>query len=354
MITATWRRAILTAAGILFCFASSARSQEWARAMFDRTTCDFGTVARGAKVEHRFVVENIYQEDARIASVSSSCGCTALQISKRDLKTWEKAEIVAELDTRGFSGRKDSTITVLFDRPFAAEVQLHVHAYIRSDIVVQPGAIQFGSVSQGTAAKQDVVVTYAGRDDWRIAKVECANPHIEARAVETGRTPGQASYSLSVKLKENAPAGYIRDQLVLVTNDLDGWAARVPVSVEGVIVPALTIRPSPLSMGAAEAGQPLTKNLVIQGKTPFRIVAVYSSDDRFQCKVSGDAKTVHVLPVTFSAKDGSPAGNAVSAKLRIETDLSGVKTAEVAVSVQLTPAGTTKPPQPPGQPPPDR
>jgi len=314
--------------------------------MFDRTSYDFGTVARGAKVEHRFVVENIYQEDAHIASVSSSCGCTTPQINKRDLKTWEKTEIVAMLDTRGYSGRKDSTITVLFDRPFSAEVQLHVHTFIRSDIVVQPGAIQFGSLGQGTAAKQNVTVSYAGRDDWRIEKVECANPHIEARAVETGRSPGQVNYRLSVKLKEDAPAGYIRDQLVLVTNDLDARAARVPVAVEGVVVPALTIRPSPLLMGAVETGQPLTKNLVIQGKTPFRIVAVHSTDDRFQCKVSSDAKTVHVLPVTFLPKAGSPAENAVGAKLRIETDQSGVKAVEVDVSVQPTPTATTKPSKP--------
>ena len=37
--------------------------------MFDHTTHDFGVVARGAKVEHRFVVENNYEEDIHIESV---------------------------------------------------------------------------------------------------------------------------------------------------------------------------------------------------------------------------------------------------------------------------------------------
>ncbi|MDZ7617369.1 MAG: DUF1573 domain-containing protein, partial [Patescibacteria group bacterium] len=88
------------------------------------------------------------------ASIRSTCGCTAVEATKRDLKTWETSEIVASLDTRNFLGQKDATITVVFDLPFSAEVQLQVHSYIRSDVVVQPGAVLFGSVNQGAVAQQ--------------------------------------------------------------------------------------------------------------------------------------------------------------------------------------------------------
>jgi hypothetical protein len=311
--------------------------------MFNHTTHDFGVVARGAKVEHRFTIENIYEEDAHIASVESSCGCTTPKLSRNLLKTWEKAELVVSIDTRGFLGRKDATIKVLFDQPFVAEVQLHVHTYIRSDIVVQPGEVAFGSVMQGAGATQTLAVSYAGRDDWRIARVECANPNIEASAVETNRSPGKVGYSLSVQLRSEAPPGYLHDQLVLVTNDYDVRAARVPVAVDGLVVSALSVRPSPLMMGTAEAGRPITRNLVVQGQTPFRIVAVRSSDERFQCKAPEEAKAAHVLPVTFLAKELRPSERMVSAKLHIETDLSGVNAVDVAVSVQTAPAAATKP-----------
>ena len=237
--------------------------------------------ARGAKVEHRFIVENIYEEDAHIKSVSSSCGCSTPQVSRKLLKTWEKAEILVTVDTRGFLGRKDATITVVFDQPFPAEVQLHVHTYIRSDIVVQPGAALFGSVMQGAGAQQTLAVSYAGRDDWRIVRVECADPSIEASAAETSRTPGQVGYSLSVRLKPDAPPGYIRDQLVLVTNDYDARAARVPVAVEGLVVAALSVRPSPLMMGVAEAGRPVTRNLVVQGGRRFASWPCIPATSRF-------------------------------------------------------------------------
>jgi len=294
-------------------------------------------------VEHRFTIENIYEEDAHIESVSSSCGCSSPQINKTSLKTWEKAEVTVTVDTRGFLGQKDATITVVFDKPFPAEVQIPVHTYIRSDIVVQPGAVLFGSVNQGVGAAQTVAISYAGRDDWRIDRVECANPNIKTDLVETNRAPGLVSYRLTVQLKPDAPSGYLQEPLILVTNDFDARSAHVPVAIEGLVTSALTVRPSPLSLGVATIGQPVTRNLVVQGRTPFRITAVHCDDARFECKLSGDAKSTHVLPITFLAKDAKSVEKAILAKIRVETDLNGVAPVEVMVSVQVVPVRSTTP-----------
>jgi len=334
---------------ITLLWGSAGYSQDWARAMFiDGTTHDFGVVARGAKVEHRFVVENCYEEDVHIRSLSSTCGCSTPKASKNTLKTWEKAEILVTLDTRGFLGRKDATITVRFefDGPYStapAEVQLHVYSYIRSDVVVQPGAIQFGSIPQGAEAKQQATISYAGRADWRIERVECNNPNIEASLTETLRESNRVGYNLSVRLKETAPVGYFRDQLILVTNDYDARASQVPVTAEGRVISALEVRPSPLSMGTIEAGQSVERKLVIQGRSPFRITAVHCADERFQCKPTDESKTVHILPVTFTAKDFKPSETVVKSKLRIQTDLSGAGAVEVEASVQIKPSGAAKP-----------
>ena len=326
----------LAVAWVLLCQAG-VQAQDWARAMFNQTTHHFGVVARGAKVEHRFTIENIYEENAHIQSVSSSCGSSTPRINQQLLKTWEKAEILVTVDTRTFLGRKDATITVVLDQPFPAEVQLHVYTYIRSDIVVQPGAVLFGTVAQGVGAKQAAAINYAGRDDWKILRVESANPSIEAAVTETNRTPGLVNYSLSVQLKPYTPPGYIRDQLVLVTNDYDVKASRVPIAVEGLVMSALSARPSPLMMGVAEVGKPIISNLTVYGRVPFRITSIKSSDKRFECKATDASKSFHILPVTFLAKEAAPSGEAVKAKIRIETDMTGAGTVEADVSVQLGP-----------------
>ena len=99
---------------------STASAQDWARKMFETTNHDFGSVARGAKAEHEFVLKNIYLEDVHIVAVRSSCGCTTPRIAKEWLKTYEQGAIIAHYNTGSFLGRKGATLSVTIDKPFYA------------------------------------------------------------------------------------------------------------------------------------------------------------------------------------------------------------------------------------------
>jgi hypothetical protein len=344
-------------AGVLWLgVASAALGQKWASDMFDHTSHDFGTVARGAKVEHRFKIENIYVEDAHIKSVQSSCGCAAAEATKTLLKTWDTAEIVAKIDTRGYLGRKDATIKVKFDRPFEGEVQLQIHCNIRGDVVVQPGVVQFGPVAQGASSQQHTAISYAGRGDWRIVRVESPNANLAAAAVESSRVGGRVDYDLAVTLQGSAPPGYLRDELVLVTNDANPQAARVPVPVEALIQPSITVRPSPLLMGSVGPGETVTRQLVVHGNPSFHVLRVESTDKRFHCGPPTGAGNLYRVPVSFTAAAGEAVGRA-DAKIRIETDAPAGRSMEVGVSVEVvgepaaTPPGANPPPvSPPSEP----
>lgn len=337
---------LTTTVALLCCLlaAGPAVARDWTKELLhNETSYDFGAVARGAKAEHHFVIENNNEEDITILSATSSCGCTSVKLTKQVLKSWEKAELIATLDSRSEPGAKDATITVTFAAPFTAELQIHVHATIRGDVVVQPGAAEFGVVKQGEAAERKLTVSYAiGRPDWRITAIESPHASIEAIAQETSRTFDRVTYDLTVKLKGDAPAGYLRDQLVLVTNDFDQRSSRVPVSVEARIDAALTAQPSPLSLGLAEAGKAVTRPLVIRGREAFHVISVKSSDNRFRCTPPSEASKLQVLPITFLAPDASHDGGRAETKLRIETDLDGKSVIEVNASVQLKPSISSK------------
>ena len=141
----------------------AASGQPWAVQMFDYTSHDFGTVARGAKVEHRFRIENVYVEDVHIASVQSNSDAVTAHATKNLLKTWQRAEIVVSMDAEKFLGRKDATIEVKFDAPFEAEVRLQVHGETGAVAISQPAAVSVGCTGQGSGARQCVPVIYAGR-----------------------------------------------------------------------------------------------------------------------------------------------------------------------------------------------
>jgi hypothetical protein len=317
---------------------TSAFSQEWAKKMFSETSHDFGKVARGAKVEYSFSIENIYEEDAHISACYSSCECTSPQLDKRSLKTWEKAELKAVVNTRDYMRQRDVTITVKFDAPFPAEVQVHIHVYIRGDVVVQPEEVQFGTVRLGSVLERQVRINYAGRSDWQIVKVEKANPALETQLVETARVGNKVSYDLITTLKGDAPIGYLKDNLILVTNDPAAKNPRIPIAVEAIVASPLTVQPNPLMIGVLEKGKSGTKQLVVrstaaEGK-PFRITSVRSDDPRFEAHPSDKPNAIHLVPVTF--KGGNAEGR-ITAKMLLETDLPNVAPVEVMVNVQVTP-----------------
>ncbi len=300
--------------------------QEWARKMFKVTDHDFGFVARGAKAEYRFTFENPYLEDVHVAGVRTSCGCTTPTVETPSLKTYEQGAILAHFNTDSFQGSRGATLTITFDKPFYAEVQVQVRGFIRSDVVVEPGSVQFGSIDQGTGYTQTATVNYAGRDDWKIVDVKSANPHITAQVTEGPQSYGKKSYQLKVLVDGATPAGYLNEHLMLVTNDSAGQ--QIPVLVEGRVVPGISVMPTALFMGVVQPGQKVTKQLVVKGKKPFKILDVSCDDKSFQFDTSkiGEAKELHLIPVTFTA--GVDAGKVVKS-IKIKTD-QGDMTPELA------------------------
>ena len=285
-----------------FLLLSAASAQQWAEKMFQGPLHhEFGTVARASKVEHRFTLKNLYKETVHIAGVSSSCGCTTPSITNRTLKTYETSEIVATFNTSSFTGRRGATITVTIDKPYYAEVQLRVKGTVRTDVVFSPASVQFGEVPVGTPIKKTVNVAYAGRGDWEIIDVRSANPHLEVELSPTRRSGGRVDYKIVVHLKADTPIGSLRDQLVLVTNDRN--VPRIPLYVEANISATVTISPSPLYLGTLTPGESVTKQLIVRSKTPFKITSVDCEDERFKFKLPESSKTLHVVPVTFTADE---------------------------------------------------
>jgi hypothetical protein len=320
--------------------SSSGLAQDWARKMFSESSHDFGTVARGAKVEYRFQFNNPYQETAHVAGVRSSCGCTEPTVTKSELKTYAQGEVVASFNTRSFTGNHSATITVTFDKPFYAEVQLNVWGDIRSDLQVQPEMVELGTIDQGQEVDRKLTVTHSGLADWKILDVRSVNSNYEVEVKNGPKSLGQVSYDLLVHLKKDAPPGYLKDQLILVTND--SRITQFPIEVEGLVKAELTASPQSLVLGMVEPGKTASKSIVVQdSRRPFKVIAVHCDDDAFYFKTDDAAKAakaVQVIPVVFTAPDKP---GKIIKKIRIETDLG--KSFVVEVTAQAEVKGTERP-----------
>jgi hypothetical protein len=311
--------------------AGPALAQEWARNMVTETDHDFGVVARGSDTVFKFPVKNLYKDDVVLESVRSSCGCTTAELEHPIIKSHETGYIVAKFNTRTFTGVHSATLTVQISKPMAAQVQVRVHGNIRGDVVFEPGSIEFGQVDQGTAQEKKISVSYAGRSGWNVDDVRSSSDFLEAELVQRERNGGRVVYDLVTRLRESAPAGYLKTQLILVTNDASN--PRIPLEVSADVRPELTVAPDTIVLGDVQQGNTVTKKLMVRGKRPFKIVEVKCEDDCFVFEKSDAADTKQIVTVNFTAKGDA---RRIKTPVTFVTDLGETFTATCDVYATIT------------------
>lgn len=309
-------------------------AQQWARKMFDKCgterSYDFGVVAKDSKAVHDFEFQNIFEEDIHVSSVRTSCGCTTPSVTKRTLKTWEKSAVRAVFNTGSFTGSRSATLTLTIDKPYRAEVQLSVRGYIRRDVMFSPGSVAFGDIEFGEAAERKVRVTYYGRSSWKIAEVRSPYKYVDVQLGDRQGSYGSYSYLLTVRLADNAPPGYLQDQLAIVTNDSYNRSLELPI--EGRVISPLTVSPASLFLGVVHPGDVVDKKqLFVRGTKPFRITGIECPGDSFKFQIPEATKQAHLVRFTFTA--GADPGT-VTRQIKIKTDL-GV-TASCVASARIT------------------
>jgi hypothetical protein len=286
--------------------AAFAQELNWAEKMFEQRSLDFGVVARGAECKTQLKIRNIYQEAIHITNVSTSCGCSAAKKIVNQIPSGEEAYVEISMDTVRFMREKTSSALITLSEPtkgLVKEVKIPLRVYIRTDVVFTPGSVIFGAVDVGAGAERKIRLDYAGRADWQVKSVKSPKPYLTAQAVETARSGGTVNYDVIVTLAPNTPAGLIREELTLITDDQAN--PNVPLPVEARVEADITIQPEELALGTVTAGQSKTLNLVIRGKKPFKIEKIECdrAENPFKMRLPVDEKTVHVVPFTFTAPE---------------------------------------------------
>jgi hypothetical protein len=311
------RKALLTLAGLALGSTAAPAQQGWAEKMFTQgVTHDFGGVAYGAQLLHRFTITNIYAVRMEITSIKIGCGCVTAEPLKRVLDSRESTEIEVRMDTRRFKGPKTVGIRVSVGPEFISSAELRVSANSRPDIVFNPGEVNFGTVVRGSAAVQTIDVEYAGALDWRVSEVVSRELPIDVSFKELYRQPGKVGYQVRVALKADAPAGPVKGDVFLRTND--PASPLVAVLVEANVQAALTVSPATFALGTVKAGDTLTRRVVVRGSRSFLVRSVDSS---------GDGIALDPLPITpatvqiITFKCQIAKAGEFKRQLRIKTDM---------------------------------
>src|SRR4051812_2072210 len=214
------RRILLLLAACAALSARPAGAQGWVEAAFPERSFDFGPVARGSKIHHSFRLINRTNQDIHIADWRTKCGCTEVRVGARDIPPGTQTSIEAVIDTTKFVGYKASGLTLIIDRPNFVEVDLNLICFIRGDLVVSPGQVDFGTVQRSGKPPVTRNLTYAGAlPNWTIAKMKTRSTHVAARLQELGRSyDGQMQFALTATLNPSVDNGYFKDEITLYTS----------------------------------------------------------------------------------------------------------------------------------------
>ena len=302
--------------------AAPASAEAWAEKMFkDGLTHDFGVVPRGAQLVHRFTITNIYAVRMEITNVKSGCGCVSATMTKRVLEPRESTTLEVRMDGKRFVGLKTVGVSITVGPEFISTAEVKITANGRTDIVFNPGQVDFGAVARGQTPINKVEVEYAGALDWKVDQVLAKDVPYTAKIEEyyrrKTRAGHQVGYRLSVSLKPDAPVGVHKHNMYLRTNDPTN--SLVPILIESSVQSLVQVSPSQLDLGAIKTDTQLIRRVVVRGNKPFSIKGVEGTGNGvvLDGEITSREATAHFLTFKCQAtKEG-----AFRHKLEIKTSL---------------------------------
>jgi hypothetical protein len=322
------RIGFLTFAGLLY-GVSPALAATWGESLFDSTSHDFGTTPRGPLLTHYYRITNNTQMPVHVAGVRVSCGCTQANILQSDIAPGQSTAVVAQMDSRRFTGAKTVTIFVTFDRPQWEETRLSISAFGRDDLALDTEGMSFGTVARGSAGTARTTVTLR-QQYWAVQQATSESGYVIPKVRELNRGQGEVTYEVAANLKPGLPIGKWTTEIVLTTNSPVAPIIRLPATVE--ITPALTTSPGEVKMGAVAIGHAAESKLLVRGSKPFKIKEIQGADGIVTVSATmAESRPVHVVTVKVDPKE---AGD-LARKIKIVTDLPNENTVEVAVKATV-------------------
>jgi hypothetical protein len=287
---------------------------------------DFKTVAKGAALQHRFPITNIYAVPLSI-TCSVSCSCVTVTPTTQVLQPKETAHIDISMDTLRFNGQKEVNVFVKVQhydpRPqFWSDATLTIKAFCRGDVDLTPALAVFGIVPVGQQATRELQVRYHGQQvGWQITGLAPDQTlPLDVRYQETFRQGGQVGYKVWLGLKADAPAGSSKGDVLLTTNDPNNPTVAVPFDM--TVQAPLTVSPEVARFGNVKAGAPAEKRVFVRANQPFRIIGVDGQGDGVTAEFRPDALPTHVLTIKIMPAAAGP----IQKTLTIRTDFGGATT----------------------------
>ena len=242
---------------------------------------DFGTVAKGEKLDWAFEIRNTGTTDLEIISAKPTCGCTVADFDKV-IKPGQSGKVHANVDTTGFAGPIAKAVTLETNDPSVPTAQVTISAIVKPYVEANKGFVRY-NLLQGETAKESIVLYSEETEPFEIVKVTSPQEWIKVDykkaagndILENLGRRGQAQYKIDVTVGgDQSRIGPIAEKIHIMTNSKhqpDYW-----VSVSGVVRPTFRVEPGSINFGEVSADESAATRTVLfrsnDLKTPEKFV----------------------------------------------------------------------------------
>jgi hypothetical protein len=315
---------------------------------------DYGTIAKGEKLDWSFLVKNTGDSDLQIIAAKPGCGCTVADFDKV-IKPGETGKVTAHVDTTAFAGPIAKTVTLETNDPTTPTSQLTIHAVVKPYVEAFPAGFVRFNLLQGDADTQSVMLYSEEDEPFQVTKVEvpidpATNEPVKwvkttfekvaegDKAPNVGR-PGQDQYKVNITVGgPEAQLGPMADKVHIYTNSTH--QPDYPISVTGVVRPPFRVEPSTMNFGeVAPTDAAASRAITVRSndlKTPekFQVTKVESNQSSITTTVKPTANKGEYEVTLQLAKDAKPGDVDATVKIYTNDQVNPVVTVPVKATVK--------------------
>lgn len=190
---------------------------------------DFGDINQNDIVDHTFLITNTGGDILKISDIRASCGCTAAQPDKTELKPGETTKLKVTFNSKGRKGPQIKNVNFKTNDPGKPSVNL----VIKCNIIVKDNGnnksgakiffpetqYDFGKVNEGTKLNHTFTFKNTGTQPLIIKDVKTSCGCTAAVLSDKNIQPGQSG-SIKVDFDTSKRQGKTSKLVTVVSNDM--------------------------------------------------------------------------------------------------------------------------------------
>lgn len=332
-----------------------------ARVEILETEFDFGTMQRGTRRSHSFVVKNVGDAPLTLSVGATTCKCTLGVTSDEPVPPGGSTEVELDWTAMANEGRFRQTALLNTNDPWQSQVILTIVGEVTEAQGIEPADFVFDKISAGESKSVHVYVMAMFQDELEVSDPQLSSegtrPFFDVKIEPVAREElpdpsARAGVRVTLTAKPELPLGSFNQKLTLRTNLPEAEELSIPVL--GRVVGDIRIHGilwdderSTLRLGKVKSseGKSARLNIVVRGssatETSFRV----ESTDPPELKVTLDppkvlSETLVHVPLTVEVPAGAPPmvrlGTDQGAKGSIVLSTTHPQSRELVLSVRFT------------------